>query len=83
MSTKNDIVFSLFAEKTQKVVFSKTLEEVKWRNTKLITENIAEEISKMNQQPRKNLALVGGAGIAQTFMKLSLIDEYLIILFIL
>jgi dihydrofolate reductase len=32
----------------------------------------------MKEQPGRNLALVGGAGIAQTFMKLGLIDEYLI-----
>jgi len=30
----------------------------------------------MKQQSGKDLALVGGAGIAQTFIKLGLIDEY-------
>ena len=30
----------------------------------------------MKQQPGKDLLIFGGAGIAQTFMKLGLIDEY-------
>jgi len=30
----------------------------------------------MKQQPGKNLVIFGGAGIAQTFMPLGLIDEY-------
>jgi dihydrofolate reductase len=78
-STKNDIEFSRFADKTQKVVFSKTLEKVQWQNTRLIKDNIAEEIAKMKQQPGKNLALAGGAGIAQTFINLGLIDQYLLL----
>lgn len=77
-STKNDVKFSHFADETQKIVFSKTLEKVEWKNTRLIKGNIAEEIMKMKQQPGKNMVVAGGAGIAQTFMKLGLIDEYLI-----
>src|SRR5688572_24077028 len=75
-STRSDIEFSRYADRTQKVVFSKTLEKVEWKNTRLVKGNIAEEIAKMKRQPGKNLALVGGPGIAQTFMKLGLIDEY-------
>jgi len=62
-----------------KIVFSKTLEKVEWKNSRLVKENIAEEMSKMKQQPGKDLVLFGGAGIASTFIKLGLIDEYRII----
>jgi dihydrofolate reductase len=57
-------------------VFSKTLEKVEWKNSRLGKENITEEISKMKQQPGKDLVIFGGAGIASTFMQLGLIDEY-------
>jgi len=77
-STKSDIEFSRFADRTQKVVFSKTLDKVEWKNTKLVRGDIAEEVSRLKEPPGKDLALAGGAGIAQTFMKLGLIDEYLI-----
>lgn len=78
-STKNDIEFSRYADETQKIVFSRTLENADWKNTRLVRENIAEEVLKLKQQPGKNLVVAGGAGIAQTFMKLGLIDEYRII----
>ena len=62
-----------------KIVFSKTLEKVEWKNSRLVKYNIAEEIQKLKQQPGKDLVLFGGAGIASTFIKLGLIDEYRII----
>jgi hypothetical protein len=34
---------------TIKIVFSKTLEIVEWKNARLVKENIAEEISQMRQ----------------------------------
>ena len=75
-STKNDLKFSRYAEETQKIVFSRTLENVAWKNTRLVNDNIAEEIAKLKKQPGKNLALAGGPRIAQTFMGLGLIDDY-------
>ena len=75
-STKDEIEFSHNIENIPRIVFSKTLEKVEWKNTRLVKENIAEEILKMKQQPGKDLVIVGGAGIASTFMNLGLIDEY-------
>jgi dihydrofolate reductase len=48
-------------------------------NSRLIKENIAEEIRKMKQQSGKNMIMYGGAEIASAFMKFGLIDEYRII----
>lgn len=62
-----------------KIVFSKTLEKVEWNNSRLIKENINEEILKIKQQPGKDLVLFGGADIASAFLELGLIDEYQII----
>jgi dihydrofolate reductase len=57
-----------------KVVFSKTLEKVEG-NARLVRDGVAEEVARLKEQPGKDLA-VGGAGLASTFMKLGLIDEY-------
>jgi dihydrofolate reductase len=62
-----------------KIVFSRTLEKVEWNNSRLIRENIKEEILKLKQQPGKDLVLFGGANIASTLNELGLIDEYRII----
>jgi len=57
-----------------KIVFSKTLDQVKW-NSRLVRGNIADEVNKLKEQPGKAMS-VGGAEIASTFMQLGLIDEY-------
>src|SRR3712207_8498297 len=43
----------IWIENIPKVVFSKSLEKVEWNNTRLIKDNIAEEVSKLKQQPGK------------------------------
>jgi dihydrofolate reductase len=78
-STESDKRFSRYADETQKIVISNTLDKVEWKNTKLIRNNIVEEIQKLKQQLGKNLVVAGGATVAQTFAKLGLIDEYLIV----
>ncbi len=58
-----------------KIVFSRTLKKVEWKNSRLVKENVAEEIARLKQQPGKDLALFGSADLASTFMRLGLIDE--------
>ncbi len=56
------------------IVFSRTLERVEG-NTRLAREIDAQEITRLKEQPGKDLE-VGGANVAATFMRLGLIDEY-------
>ena len=58
-----------------KIVFSKTLDKVTWNNTRLVKENMTEEVLKLKQQPGNNLS-IGGISVASHLMKLGLIDEY-------
>jgi dihydrofolate reductase len=57
-----------------KVVFSTMLESVVG-NTRLATDGVGEEVSRLKEQPGKDIA-VGGAGVASACMKLGLIDEW-------
>ncbi len=57
-----------------KVVFSTTLQSVVG-NTRLATGGVGEEVSRLKEQPGKDIA-VGGAGLARACMKLALIDEW-------
>jgi dihydrofolate reductase len=75
-SSKHDIDHAHWIENISKIVFSRSLEKVEWNNTRLIKDHIAEEISKLKQQPGKDLVIFGSPGLAQTFMQLDLIDEY-------
>jgi dihydrofolate reductase len=58
----------------QKVVFSATLTEVGW-NSRLVKGDLAGEVGRLKVQPGGAM-IVGGAGLAASFMRLSLIDEY-------
>lgn len=62
-----------------KVVFSRTLKKLDWGNSKLVNGNIGEEVTRLKQQPGKDLALFGSANLAATLIQLGLIDEYRIL----
>ena len=58
-----------------KIVFSRTLKNVDWENTKLKKEVTKEEVLKLKQEPGKDI-LVGSPGLIVAFTRLGLIDEY-------
>jgi dihydrofolate reductase len=61
-----------------KYVASTTLEApLKWNNSTLIEGDVAEEVGKLKQQqPGKNLVVIGSGALAQTLMQHDLVDEY-------
>ena len=59
-----------------KIVFSNTLEKVEWENTTLVKDNFVEEVSKIKEQPGKDIAIFGSSDLAVTFIDLGLIDEF-------
>ncbi|MCM3131232.1 dihydrofolate reductase family protein [Paenibacillus polysaccharolyticus] len=63
-------------EKTAKVVFSTTLDDVEWNNSRLVKENIEEEIKHLKQQPGQDMVILGSPRFAHYLMQLGLIDEY-------
>ncbi len=72
----NDPIIAGKMNSTPKIVFSKTLSNVKWENTRLINGNVAEEISKLKQQPGRDLIIFGSSDLAVSFIEYGLIDEY-------
>lgn len=51
-------------EKTDKIVFSTTLEEVEWNNSRLVKENIEEEIKNLKQQTGEDMVILGSPRFA-------------------
>jgi dihydrofolate reductase len=62
-----------------KIVFSRTLQKAEWRNSRLVRDNVAEEVARLKRQPGRDLALFGSANLASTLIPLGLIDEYRIL----
>jgi len=63
-----------------KLVFSSTLKETPWQNSRLATGSITEEVSRLKQAPGDGLLWVGGSTLAASFLNLGLIDEIRLIL---
>ncbi|WP_409271729.1 dihydrofolate reductase family protein [Neobacillus sp. SCS-31] len=59
----------------QKIVFSKTLESVVWKNTKIVSDSYIDEIQTLKQQPGKDLLILGSAELVSFLLNKGLIDE--------
>jgi dihydrofolate reductase len=60
----------------RKIVFSRTLESVKWNNSTLRKEVIPEEIEQLKREPGRNMLIYGSASLVQALTNHGLIDEY-------
>ncbi|MBC7876424.1 MAG: dihydrofolate reductase family protein [Anaerolineales bacterium] len=67
--------FALSIDNISKIVYSRTLNNVTWKNSTLKKEIIKEEISDLKQQTGKNI-LVGSPSLIVALTQLDLIDEY-------
>jgi len=76
IAIKNDPIMAGGMNNADKIVFSRTLKKVEWNNTRLVTDNIAEEIQKMKRMPGKDMTLLGSGTIVNQFAEQGLIDEY-------
>ena len=59
-----------------KVVFSRTLREASWSNTRLVPGDPAAEVRKMKEAPGKDLVILGSGSIVSQLTQARLIDEY-------
>jgi dihydrofolate reductase len=67
--------FAVIIQNIPKIVFSHTLTNVVWENSRLATGGIKEEVLELRQQTGKDI-LVGSPSLIVALMKLNLIDEY-------
>src|SRR5712691_5566376 len=73
--TAQDDSFADFINDTQKFVVSTTLKSVDWRNSTLLTGNLAEELTKLKQQPGKDIAISGSVTLVGSLLRDRLLDE--------
>lgn len=61
-----------------KYVVSKSLKKVDWNNSTLIKKNLAEEVARIKQEGTGPgfISVTGSGVLAQSLMKLGLVDEY-------
>ena len=60
----------------QKVVFSRTLHSVSWQNTRLVKNNLTDEILAMKQSSGKDMVIMGSGNLVSQLAQARLIDVY-------
>ena len=77
---KNDPIVAEGMNRMRKIVFSRTLENPSWSNTKAVKGDIAAEVRKMKNESGPGMAILGSGSIVSQLTAEGLIDEYQIIM---
>lgn len=75
-ATKHDKEHSAWYNKVLKVVLSKTMKGTDLPNTKIISENLPDEIRRLKQEKGKDILIFGSPTAVHSLMKENFIDEY-------
>lgn len=75
-STEHDLRHAEWVENVQKIVFSRTLDNVTWNNTRLVKDDIAEEVARLKRQPGGDMMIFGSPSIVHTLTRHGLIDDW-------
>jgi dihydrofolate reductase len=79
-SAPADDPFTARMNNTPKFVVSTTLDTVEWQNSTLIKGNVVEELTRLKQQPGKNIGITGSATLVRSLLRDNLLDElYLLV----
>ena len=78
-ATRDNPVVAERMNSLPKVVFSKTLDQVSWNNTKLVKGDLAAEVRKMKREPGPDMVIMGSGTIVSQLTQARLIDEYQVV----
>jgi dihydrofolate reductase len=78
-AARDDPVTTAAMNRLPKIVFSRTLNGATWQNTRLVKENIGEEVRRLKAQPGKDIFIFGSSDLSLTLIQNNLIDEFRIL----
>jgi dihydrofolate reductase len=58
-----------------KIVVSRTLDKAEWSNTRLINDQVRDELAKLKQQPGNDIVILGSSDLTASVMRMGLLDE--------
>lgn len=73
---ENDPVVAKRMNAIAKIVFSRTLDQATWNNTRLIKGNIGKEMEYLKSLPGKPMIIFGSSDLTVTMAQMGLVDEY-------
>jgi dihydrofolate reductase len=80
MAMKNMPTVAEAMNKQPKLVFSRTMNEAKWNNTRLVKGELVSEVTKLKNEPGDDIVIMGSGNLISQLADANLIDEYQIAL---
>ncbi len=75
MAKKNDPAVAKLMNSLPKIVFSRRLANAEWHNTRVVRQNVHDEIVKLKARTDKDLAIFGSSNLCVSLIQAGLIDE--------
>ncbi len=75
-ASKHDKEHAAWYRKVSKVVLSKTMKQEGLENTKVFSDNLIENITKIKKENGKNILIFGSPSASHSLLSLGLIDEF-------
>jgi dihydrofolate reductase len=73
---RSDPIVAQGMNSSPKIVFSRTLREAEWSNTRLVKEDMPGEVRSLKRQTGKGLTVLGSGSVVSQLAQAGLIDEY-------
>jgi len=80
MAKQNDPKIADGMNKSEKIVFSNSMKNAEWENTKVVRGDIIQKMKEMKKAPGNNMTLLGSGSILSQFAENGLIDSFQIML---
>jgi dihydrofolate reductase len=80
MAMQNDPDVAIGMNNADKIVISTTLKKANWKNTRVIGDDVVNEIKRLKALPGNNITLLGSGSILTLLAENGLIDEYQVII---
>lgn len=80
MAKQHDAAIADRMNALPKVVFSKTLEDVSWSNTRLVKGDLANEVRRMKEESGDGITILGSGTLVAQLSDAKLIDEYHVVI---
>ena len=71
----SEVPFSDHINNTPKLVASRTLDKVEWRNSNILRGNVADALNKLKQLPGPNISMIGSATLVRSLLQDDVLDE--------
>jgi len=75
-ASKHNIEHSKWYNNVSKIVLSRTIKDIGQDNTKVISENLSDNINKIKQQDGKNILTFGSPSASNSMLNKGLVDEF-------